>query len=144
MPYAPLKPCGHPGCRGRQKEAYCAAHRRDAWLPYDRARGKTAARGYGARHRKWANVILARDPICVICGEAESVIADHVLPVEDGGDWSLENGQGLCRTCHNQKTAGETVARRRGGEGGQIPAAKRAVTGPRSNAFARRLERKRA
>jgi 5-methylcytosine-specific restriction endonuclease McrA len=44
-----------------------------------------------------------------------SVIADHVIPFQwcgvllaredyPGGDpWSIENGQGLCRTCDNQK-----------------------------------------
>lgn len=31
--------------------------------------------------------------------------ADHVIPVEMGGESELWNGQWLCRTCHKGKTA---------------------------------------
>jgi 5-methylcytosine-specific restriction protein A len=40
-------------------------------------------------------------------------VADHVLPLKDGGarfDWA--NLQALCVSCHNRKTAGETAKRR--------------------------------
>lgn len=51
-------------------------------------------------------VTLARDPICVICNRNPSTIADHKIPHK--GNWSLfvdlNNTQGVCETCHNQKT----------------------------------------
>jgi 5-methylcytosine-specific restriction protein A len=78
---------------------------------YDHGRGTAASRGYDARHRKWRRLILATDPVCRICHIGASTVADHVTPLEDGGDWSLENGQGLCSRCHNRKTVAETAAR---------------------------------
>ncbi len=143
MPNAPLSPCRHPGCPARQRGPYCIAHKADVWKPYDRARGSSTARGYDGRHRKWAKVILVRDPICKICDEADSVIADHIVPVEDGGEWSLENGQGVCRDCHNRKTAGETAARRARVGGVQIPTTAGPATGPRSRSHSREMEGKR-
>jgi 5-methylcytosine-specific restriction protein A len=144
MPWAPLRPCGFPGCPARQDGPYCPAHRRETRSAYDRGRGKTAERGYDARHKRWAAVILARDPICKICDEADSVLADHIVPVRDGGDWSFENGQGVCQECHNKKTARETAARRTGVGGVQIPGADEPATGPRSHVRTREMERKRA
>ena len=37
-----------------------------------------------------------------------------VTPLSAGGGWELANGQGLCRACHNGKTARERAARGRG------------------------------
>ena len=40
-------------------------------------------------------------------------VADHINPIKDGGerfDWA--NLQGLCISCHNRKTAGETARAR--------------------------------
>lgn len=42
-----------------------------------------------------------------------STDADHIVRLEDGGGWSLSNGQGLCASCHGRKTAGETRAKPR-------------------------------
>jgi len=33
--------------------------------------------------------------------------ADHILPVELGGESVIENGQWLCRVCHKGKTAND-------------------------------------
>jgi 5-methylcytosine-specific restriction protein A len=52
-------------------------------------------------------LILARDPICRICKVEASTVADHIVPLRRGGDWGLENGQGLCASCHGKKTAKE-------------------------------------
>lgn len=55
--------------------------------------------------------VLARDPLCVICGIRISTVADH-HPLErrelvarglDPND--PERGRGLCSGCHNAKTA---------------------------------------
>jgi len=53
--------------------------------------------------------ILRRDPTCMGCGVAPSVVADHVAPASEGGTDSIDNGQGLCRSCHDVKTKAETA-----------------------------------
>jgi 5-methylcytosine-specific restriction endonuclease McrA len=54
-------------------------------------------------------MILARDPLCKICNRYPSVIVDHVKPHK--GDWDkftdAANCQGLCKRCHDIKTAQE-------------------------------------
>ena len=54
-------------------------------------------------------VVLARDPICKICNRNASTIADHIVPHK--GVWelfiSLINLQGVCKVCHDIKTAQE-------------------------------------
>jgi 5-methylcytosine-specific restriction protein A len=99
---------------------YCAEHQRETTRAYDRARGSAASRGYGARHRRWRELVLARDPVCVdpfgdhaAVGEvAPSTDADHIKRIEEGGArFDLANGQGLCATCHGKKTAMETRAK---------------------------------
>jgi hypothetical protein len=43
--------------------------------------------------------------IRVKCNGALSTVADHVVPVRQGGQWSMENGQGACDLCHQWKRA---------------------------------------
>lgn len=74
----------------------------------DRLRGSAAQRGLGTRQRAWRLVILGRDPICRGCEREPSRQADHIVPRRPGAeDWSEENGQGLCDSCHSYKTAVE-------------------------------------
>lgn len=51
-------------------------------------------------------VVLARDPICMICHRNASTIADHIIPHK--GVWelfiSLTNLMGVCKPCHDIKT----------------------------------------
>ncbi len=71
-------------------------------------RGTVAERGYGGHHRKWRAMILQRDPLCMWPGCHEpATVADHIVPLRQGGGWDLENGQGLCRRHHNVKTRQE-------------------------------------
>jgi len=58
--------------------------------------------------------VFKRDKFrCRKCGKAGRLEADHIKPVTQGGEfWDPENIQSLCRTCHIEKTAGETVERR--------------------------------
>lgn len=51
--------------------------------------------------------IVKRDPICKICGIEPSTIADHIIPVAEGGPDTLDNGQGVCSRCHDAKTREE-------------------------------------
>jgi 5-methylcytosine-specific restriction endonuclease McrA len=54
-------------------------------------------------------MILRRDPICVLCNRAYSVVADHIRPFRSGGNeqecWDLfttaSNLRGVCSPCHN-------------------------------------------
>jgi HNH endonuclease len=59
--------------------------------------------------------VLARDPVCKRCGEAPSVIADHVKPLRQGGGWELSNGAGMCRRCDGIKGFGERFGNKDGG-----------------------------
>ncbi|MCI0423644.1 MAG: HNH endonuclease [Acidobacteria bacterium] len=108
MPKAAKRPCTSTGCPELTNGGRCLTHRR----AYEAQRGTTAERGYGGHHRRWRLLVLHRDPICKSCGLAPSAEADHIKPLRDGGDWSLENGQGLCKPCHTRKTNRES---RKGG-----------------------------
>lgn len=124
MPFAPRPPCSVSTCPNRKP---CPVHGDPAAKAYDRARGKTATRQYGGRHRKLRKQTLSRDPLCVCsvypgcthapgdCGEL-SVIDDHVVPIRDAPERAFDpsNRQGLCIPCHNRKTAQETRATRAG------------------------------
>lgn len=55
----------------------------------------------------WSRIrrsILARDPVCRLCGNARSVEVDHRIP---GDDHRPVNLQGVCVSCHRSKTAVE-------------------------------------
>ena len=104
MPYSAPSLCTYPGCR----ELGAHSHRPG----YDKARGSAAKRGYDRYHRRWRTVILARDPLCVVCKAKGLIVsstdADHIIPLSRGGArFSIENGQGLCAFHHGMKTATE-------------------------------------
>lgn len=59
-------------------------------------------------------MVLARDPLCVYryddgCTLA-STVADHVVPLSEGGEDSLDNMVGCCRHCHAIKSQRESRA----------------------------------
>lgn len=116
MPYAPKRPCWRKGCGEYQPCPKHAKHQRPRAQVYDDRRGSAHSRGYDASHRAWRERILARDPLCKGCDIEPSTVADHIKPVVDGGQWTEENGQGLCRRCHAKKTAKERDARRTRGQ----------------------------
>jgi 5-methylcytosine-specific restriction protein A len=79
----------------------------------DRQRPSAARRGYGSRWRRARADYLARHLLCVSCREAGRLVSattvDHVVPHR--GDqklfWAEGNWQGLCKPCHDAKTARE-------------------------------------
>ena len=79
----------------------------------DRQRPSAARRGYGARWRRARAAYLARNPLCVPCQAAgrlaPATVVDHRVPHR--GDqklfWNEGNWQGLCKPCHDAKTARE-------------------------------------
>ncbi|MEM8783082.1 MAG: HNH endonuclease signature motif containing protein [Planctomycetota bacterium] len=76
----------------------------------DRARGSAASRGYDADHRRWRLAVLRRDPLCVLCKRegriTPATVADHIVPiaVDPSRRLDLDNGRGLCVTCHANVT----------------------------------------
>ena len=84
--------------------------RRQADRLYDRKRGSSTQRGYGARWQRRRLIFLKNNPLCVEClkrGErTPATEVDHIEP--HNGDpvlfWDESNWQGLCKTDHSIKT----------------------------------------
>lgn len=103
------RPCRWPRCPEVIETTYCAKHQREVQRQDVKRRGNERERGYDAKHRLWAKWVLA---VCPYCANpyrnhgpnVRSVIADHIVPIRQGGRWTLSNGQGLCRSCHGIKT----------------------------------------
>ena len=61
--------------------------------------------------------VLRRDPTCKICGRERSTVADHIVNrATSDRDLSkirvmdhVKLCQGLCKSCHDRKSAGEAV-----------------------------------
>lgn len=116
MPYRAAHPCAFPGCPALVREPwerYCDEHRAQVQRRYDRERGSSAARGYGARWQKLRAMVLRRHPLCadpfgVHAERGEAVVAtevDHIVPLSRGGTNAMDNLQPLCKSCHSRKTA---------------------------------------
>lgn len=113
------RPCRKPGCPAlvRGRIGYCETHRREAkhdeMASYNRMHPERASSPYGtARWRRAAKAHLAAHPCCTdpfgVHGEFVpfAEVVDHVEPVRLGGEfWDSTNWQGLCRSCHERKTA---------------------------------------
>ena len=116
MPRRPLHPCKQHGCPALTESRHCARHRKQADAADRERRGSAAQRGYDKDHRNWRLMVLDKDPLCVVCLKegrvTPSLVADHVVPLSEGGGWELENGAGMCTSCHNRKTMRERAARR--------------------------------
>lgn len=72
------------------------------------ARPSAAKRGYGRRWQRLRLMVLSRDPICVKCNSPSEEV-DHIIPKPNGDD-SMDNLQGLCKSCHSSKTMKEMRA----------------------------------
>jgi 5-methylcytosine-specific restriction protein A len=111
MPKSPPRPCSMCG-KPVVRSGKCSKHYSQA----DRRRGTATQRGYTSReHREdFRAVILARDPICVECGEAPATQADHFPRtrrqlIADGDNPNDPRwGRGLCGSCHSRHTANTT------------------------------------
>jgi 5-methylcytosine-specific restriction enzyme A len=116
MPHSALKVCQRPGCGALCNGRFCKQHAGAAPAierrrVFDRERGSACARGYGRRHQRLRKLVLARDPLCtvkIMCdGTAPSTDYDHMVPLAEGGENTLENAAGACHACHSYKTATE-------------------------------------
>lgn len=75
--------------------------------------GTTTERGYGWQHQKMRKQLLRREPLCRACKEqgrvTAAIIADHIVPLAEGGLGHVDNLQPLCRDCHKEKTLAESA-----------------------------------
>jgi 5-methylcytosine-specific restriction endonuclease McrA len=66
------------------------------------------SRAHNFKRKDRAKIALRANGRCEKCGAKLKVgegDADHILPVELGGESVIENGQWLCTPCHKSKTA---------------------------------------
>jgi 5-methylcytosine-specific restriction protein A len=115
MSWAAPVACATAGCPWRGQGG-CPTHTRARRMAYDAARGSAAERGYAtADWKRLRLLVLARDPLCRLCGREVSIVCDHIVARRDGGPDTLENLQGLGRRCDAIKRAAEIRARRERG-----------------------------
>ncbi len=108
------RPCSYPLCSELVENGYCPEHANESTAhQYGQARRDDPQRMQtnSTRWLKLRRIVLARDPVCRICGNAASTDADHVVPIREGGaKWSLDNLQGACHVCHSKKTRREEAS----------------------------------
>ncbi len=106
MPRA-LSICSTPGCPEFTSSGRCAGCRQEA----DQRRGTAHQRGYGKKHQQFRQAVLARDSVCVVCGQEPSVVADHHPHsrrelIDMGCDPDdPAYGRGVCKRDHDRSTA---------------------------------------
>lgn len=74
----------------------------------------TAASSWSGRRKAFPaagrRAILERDPICVVLGcNRRATIADHRIPLAEGGTDDLSYGQGMCSIHHDEKSEQERL-----------------------------------
>lgn len=117
MPTRPAKNCRRNGCPNRTDRGYCDTCRKQRERARTTNRGSSTQRGYGVAHRRRREATLQRDPYCKCrgCGSCNRIggcwrpsnQSDHIVPKHLGGSDDLENYQGLCDRCHDEKTLDE-------------------------------------
>ena len=111
VPSAFYRPCPVPGCPTLVLRGCCEAHGgvRKAWVKT--APGPPRLRGRANQQRR--HRVFTRNPLCVPCAAQGRVrvatIADHVVPLAQGGADDESNLQGICKACHRVKTQGEAA-----------------------------------
>lgn len=124
-PIAPRRPCRHPSCGQLVSGgSYCEKHTKAKEVAvkverirYDKERGTAHSRGYDGKWSKAAKQFRVNNPLCKMC-EQKGILkvnfcVDHIVPVTGPDDplfWDQSNWQGLCLTCHSEKTAREDGA----------------------------------
>lgn len=123
MPSAPPKRCMEPACPNPTVGRFCDDHLEDNHdtqrrQQYDRRRKNDPFRKEYLTKRWEATrqVVFARDVLCVDCGNQTARICDHCIPARiwvAQHNWDMDsfyditNLQGLCKRCHDRKTATE-------------------------------------
>jgi 5-methylcytosine-specific restriction protein A len=99
--------CSRTGCG----KVNCTEHGRGAapWAKQGKQPERLRGTSNQNRRKRW----FAEHPFCVKCtAEGESRLAtilDHIRALSEGGADEDSNLQGLCKTCHDAKTADESA-----------------------------------
>lgn len=115
MPKRPPSPCAQPGCPALTHDRYCDKHHKQSHIEYrERRIDVEEQKFYGsAQWKKIRKQVLQRDIICTSCKREPSTMVDHIREIKDGGcKTCYDNLQGMCKACHNAKTAQERRKRR--------------------------------
>ena len=121
MPGIALKVCARPGCTNVSESRFCSKHvtnKQQERKQFDQRRADDPIRKlyFTAIWQATRRIILFRDPLCKLCSQAFSAVADHIIPArkwvaQHGGDlesfFDESNLQGVCKPCHDAKTAKE-------------------------------------
>lgn len=108
MPYAPLRPCSHPGCPRLVARGRCPDHQRQADARDRAERGDARARGYDGRWKRLRDWHLSQFPTCA-CG-APAVDVHHRVSVREDPSLRLDPGNlvSVCHACHMATHARES------------------------------------
>lgn len=99
--------CTQPGCPAIAGDGgRCPDHKRKAWA---RSSGQSTR-----TNKAWRKAVLQRDDYtCRKCGRPATE-ADHIInrAAAPALELDIDNGQALCKTCHQSKTATEAARAR--------------------------------
>lgn len=120
MPYAPKRPCLHPGCPALVDHGRCPAHQRQ----YEALRPSAKQRGYTPRWSRLSRRFRERWPLCGMrsdgsmdkvnswcAAEGRTVVAEcvqHVVPHKGENDplmYDESNLMSSCNRCNNRRRA---------------------------------------
>lgn len=116
MPMKPLKPCRRIGCNALTREGLCEEHRLQEVRAYSKNRPHYHKWYSLARWRNARLIYLTNNPLCIRCEQdgrlTPATVVDHVKPHKGNKEllWNSNNWQGLCKRCHDKKTASEDGA----------------------------------
>lgn len=104
-------------------------------------------RAHNFTRKQRAEIALRANGCCEVCGVRLKVgegEADHILPVELGGESVIENGRWVCAPCHKGKTADDVrrirkADRQRDKHTGAFPKSRRQLPGSKSSKWKRKL-----
>ena len=104
----PLRPCLHPSCPELVQSGRCDKHK-TIHREYDRYRGSSTERGYGARHRAIREIVRREEPLCRECLKTGLLTPSNEMDHIDGDAWNTtrDNLEMLCASCHSRKTIRE-------------------------------------
>jgi 5-methylcytosine-specific restriction protein A len=81
----------------------------------------------GRRLQYTRALVLRQQPLCAHCMArgivTEATVVDHVVALVNGGEDAIDNMQGLCVPCHEQKTRADLGQRTKGCDANGIPLA---------------------
>lgn len=116
MPFAPKRPCTHPGCPQLTDHGQCEQHRRQTQREVDRRRPTATQRGYDGKWKIARDAFLKRNPYCAECQRQGKItkanVVDHIKAHKGNMQlfWDVKNWEALCGF-HNRSKAAKQEGR---------------------------------